>query len=142
MSTRREGEQNPFWKRVLIVMKVQMGQMTVTEAARALGLSRAYYYQLEEEMLRAALGAVTPEKPGPKPETIVSFRQLCVNRQRHPRKLLVAVEATARRMSDGKRSEGSPWRPCRPGSFRGLAQGKVRAREGPRTSLVPGGRAR
>ncbi|MCI0429603.1 MAG: hypothetical protein L0210_03535, partial [Rhodospirillales bacterium] len=26
----------------------------------------SYYYQLEEEMLRAALGAVTPQKPGPK----------------------------------------------------------------------------
>lgn len=70
MSARREGEQNPFWKRVQIVMNVQMGQMTVTEAARELGVSRAYYYQLEEEMLRAALGAVTPQKPGPKPPVI------------------------------------------------------------------------
>src|SRR5262245_38303321 len=66
MCARREGEQNPFFKRVQIVMKVQIGQMSVTEAARELGVSRAYYYQLEEEMLRAALGAVTPEKPGPK----------------------------------------------------------------------------
>lgn len=70
MPIRGEGEQNPFFKRVQIVMKVQMGQMTVTEAARELGVSRAYYYQLEEEMLRAALGAVTPQKPGPKPPAI------------------------------------------------------------------------
>lgn len=66
MAPRREGEQNPYWKRMEVVMKVFMGQMNVTEAARELGITRAYYYQLEEEMLRAALGAVTPSKPGPK----------------------------------------------------------------------------
>jgi len=66
MSRRREGEQNPYWKRMEIVMKVYIGQMNVTDAAKELGVTRAYYYQLEEEMLRAALGAVTPQKPGPK----------------------------------------------------------------------------
>jgi hypothetical protein len=66
MASRREGEQNPYWKRMEVVMKVFMGQMNVTEAARELGITRAYYYQLEEEMLRAALEAVTPSKPGPK----------------------------------------------------------------------------
>jgi len=66
MSRRREGEQNPYWKRMEIVMKVYIGQMNVTDAAKELGVTRAYYYQLEEEMLRAALGAVTPKKPGPK----------------------------------------------------------------------------
>jgi len=66
MARRREGEQTPFWKRVEIVMKVQMGQMTAAEAARELGVGRPYYYRLEEEMLRAAVAAVTPQKPGPK----------------------------------------------------------------------------
>src|SRR5688572_18960894 len=66
MAARREGEQNPYWKRMEIVMKVYMGQMNVTEAARALGITRTHYYKLEEEMLRASLGAVTPKKPGPK----------------------------------------------------------------------------
>lgn len=70
MSIRGEGEQNPFLRRVRIVMKVQMGEMSVTDAARELGISRAYYYLLEEEMLRASLGAVTPQKPGPKPPAI------------------------------------------------------------------------
>jgi hypothetical protein len=54
-------------KRVETVMKVQMGLLTAAEAARELGIARTYYYEIEEEMLRAALGAVTPEKPGPKP---------------------------------------------------------------------------
>jgi len=53
-----------------VVMKVYMGQMNATEAAKELGISRVYYYQLEEEMLRAALGAVTPEKTGPKQPSI------------------------------------------------------------------------
>src|SRR5476651_2023507 len=66
MTARREGEQNPYWKRMELVMKVYTGQMNVTDAAKELGVTRAYYYQLEEEMLRAALGAVTPQKRGPK----------------------------------------------------------------------------
>lgn len=66
MAARRAGEQNPFWKRMELVMKVYMGQMSATEAARELGISRTYFYQLEEEMLGAALEAVTPGKPGPK----------------------------------------------------------------------------
>jgi hypothetical protein len=57
-----------------IVMKVYMGQLSVTQAAKELGVTRAYYYQLEEEMLRAALGAVTPEKPGPKKPAVDSAK--------------------------------------------------------------------
>lgn len=67
MPRRREGEPSPYWKRLETVMKVQLGQMSAREAARELGLTRRHYYRLEEEMLRAALGAVTPSKPGPKP---------------------------------------------------------------------------
>lgn len=70
MPRRREGEQNPYWKRMEVVMKVYMGQLSVTQAAQELGVTRAYYYRLEEEMLRAALGAVTPQKPGPKKPTV------------------------------------------------------------------------
>lgn len=67
MASRREGEQTPYWKRMEVVMKVFMGHMTATVAAAELGITRSYYYQLEEEMLRAALEAVTPGKRGPKP---------------------------------------------------------------------------
>ena len=66
MTRRTEGEQNPFFKRVEIVMKVQMGFMNVTQAARTMGITRAYYYELEEEILAAALKAATPKKRGPK----------------------------------------------------------------------------
>lgn len=70
MPRRREGEPSPYWDRLQIVMKVQLGQMTAREAAQALGLSRRQYYRLEVDMLRAALGAVTPGKPGPKPRIV------------------------------------------------------------------------
>jgi hypothetical protein len=70
MGRRREGEPSPYWKRIEIVMKVQLGQMSARQAAQELGVDRRHYYRLEEEMLRAALLAVTPGKPGPKPKIL------------------------------------------------------------------------
>lgn len=67
---RRGDESSQYWQRVQLVMKVQNGLLSAAEAARELGLTVRHYYRLEEEMLRAALGAVTPEKPGPRtPQT-------------------------------------------------------------------------
>ena len=63
---RRGDDSSQYWQRVQLVMKVQNGLLSAAEAARELGLTVRHYYRLEEEMLRAALGAVTPEKPGPK----------------------------------------------------------------------------
>ncbi len=64
--SRREADPSEYWKRVQLVMKVQNGLLSAAEAAQELGLTVRHYYRIEEEMLRAALGAVTPEKPGPK----------------------------------------------------------------------------
>ena len=64
--SRRGEDSSEYWKRVQLVMKVQNGLLSATEAAQELGLTVRHYYRIEEEMLRAALGAVTPEKPGPK----------------------------------------------------------------------------
>ena len=64
--SRREVDASQYWKRVQLVMKVQNGLLSAAEAAQELGLTVRHYYRLEEEMLRAALGAVTPEKPGPR----------------------------------------------------------------------------
>src|SRR5574339_57167 len=64
--SRRRDDPSQYWKRVQVVMKVQNGLLSAAEAAQELGLTVRHYYRLEEEMLRAALGAVTPEKPGPK----------------------------------------------------------------------------
>jgi len=64
--SRRGEASSEYWKRVQLVMKVQMGLLSAAEAAQELGCTVRHYYRIEEEMLRAALGAVTPEKPGPK----------------------------------------------------------------------------
>jgi hypothetical protein len=49
-------------------MGVQMGLSTATEAAKSLGITRAYYYVLEDRILRATLSAATPKKRGPRRE--------------------------------------------------------------------------
>jgi len=56
------------------IVQVRAGILTVTEAARQLGLSRKTYYEKEARALRAMLSALTPEAPGrpataPPPET-------------------------------------------------------------------------
>lgn len=77
MTHRREGVQNPFWNRIEAVMSVVRGEKSVAKAAQDLGVSREYYYQLEAEMLKAALVAVTPSKRGPKvPATDSALQKL------------------------------------------------------------------
>lgn len=70
MRKRRPRLPSPFWNRLEAVMKVQLGQSTVEEIARQLGLSRMQYYRVEMAMLRAALEAVTPKKRGRKPKVV------------------------------------------------------------------------
>lgn len=72
MRKRRPRLPSPFWNRLEAVMKVQLGQSTVEEIARQLGLSRMQYYRVEMAMLRAALEAVTPKKRGRKPKVVDS----------------------------------------------------------------------
>ena len=56
----------PEWKRIQVVMAVQHGLVTVTEACRTLGISRNHYYRLEERFLASAIEWMKPRKPGPK----------------------------------------------------------------------------
>ena len=46
------------------ILQVQTGLLTVTEAARRLGLSRKTYYEKEARFLQVALASVTPQAPG------------------------------------------------------------------------------
>jgi transposase-like protein len=57
------------------ILEVRAGNLTVTEAARQLGLSRKTYYEKEARALRAMVAALAPEAPGrpaatPPPETV------------------------------------------------------------------------
>ncbi len=51
-------------RRAAIIIKVQSGQMTATEAANELGISRKSYYKWEKRGLEALLGAMSDRSPG------------------------------------------------------------------------------
>jgi transposase len=58
-----------------MIVKVRSGQMTATDAAQALGVSRKSYYQWEKRGLSAMLSQLEDQKPGrpssrPSPELV------------------------------------------------------------------------
>src|SRR5262245_40597481 len=62
----RKGQPPAEWNRVEIVMRVQRGELSVSDAARILGLSRTHFYRLEKEVVAAARQAGRPAKRGPR----------------------------------------------------------------------------
>ena len=54
--------------RAEVIFKVRSGQMTATEAAQVLGISRQQYYQWEQRALQALLGALENQPTG-RPKT-------------------------------------------------------------------------
>lgn len=55
-----------FQRRLEVVMQVQLGLLTVREAAKALGISPKHFYRMEAKVMAAALSAATPAKRGRK----------------------------------------------------------------------------
>lgn len=55
-------------RRAALIVQVQCGQITATEAANQLGISRKTYYEWEKRALQA-LVASQQEKPGGRPST-------------------------------------------------------------------------
>ena len=55
-------------QRALLILQVQAGQISATEAARQLGLSRKSYYQWEKRALAALLQATEQQAPGRPPK--------------------------------------------------------------------------
>jgi transposase len=55
-------------ERALLIMQVQAGVISATEAARQLGISRKTYYQWEARALEGLLKAVTQQAPGRPPQ--------------------------------------------------------------------------
>jgi hypothetical protein len=49
-----------------MVLQVQAGEISVTEACETLGISRPHYYEMEARVMAAAVEAAAPRKPGPK----------------------------------------------------------------------------
>lgn len=58
----------PARQRALLILQVQAGQISATEAARQLGLSRKSYYQWQKRALVALLQASQQQPPGRPPQ--------------------------------------------------------------------------
>lgn len=80
-------------KRVEIFIKVQSGQMTATEAAEALGISRKTYYKWEQRAFQSLLDAMTNRSPG-RPSTPSDPKQEALEKslKEMERQLLMAEE--------------------------------------------------
>ena len=64
-------------QRAELIFKVRSGQMTATEAAQTLGISRQQYYQWEQRALAALLSALADQPTGrPKTPTDPEKEQL------------------------------------------------------------------
>jgi transposase len=74
---------DPSWtdpkaqERVLLILQVQAGTITASQAAKQLGISRKTYYQWEQRALSAMLDAATQLPPGrPRKHTSPTERRL------------------------------------------------------------------
>jgi len=54
-------------RRAEMILKVRSGEITATEAARLLGMSRKTYYQWEDRALQGMLEGLTEKEPGRPP---------------------------------------------------------------------------
>src|SRR5688572_8528387 len=63
-------------ERAAIILQVRSGQLTVTQAAQQLGLSRQRYYELEQAALQAMIQALEPKAPGRPPDPRPSPEQM------------------------------------------------------------------
>jgi transposase len=51
-------------QRAALILQVQAGQITASEAARQLGMSRKTYYQWEQRALKGMMQGLQPGQPG------------------------------------------------------------------------------
>ena len=70
MAPKEDSKDSLSRKRAELIVKVRSGQITATEAAAALGVSRKTYYEWEERALQGMLTALENGSPGrPRTET-------------------------------------------------------------------------
>ena len=67
-------------ERAQVIFQVRSGQLSATEAARTLGISRAQYYQWEQRALRALLTALE-NRPQGRPKAKTDPRQQSLQRR-------------------------------------------------------------
>jgi transposase len=107
-------------QRALLILQVQSGRITATEAARQLGLSRKSYYQWEKRALKALLESLQTQPPGRPPKSAdpekVQLRQQLKQLQGQVSELKQVLELRQLRQqfqrSDAKKNSRS----CKPSS--------------------------
>lgn len=82
-------------ERASVILQVRSGQITASEGARLLGLSRKTYYQWEKRGLEALVGAVEERPPGRPPKTNSSREQVLEARIAHLETELQTAQDTA-----------------------------------------------
>lgn len=90
--------ENEMRARYLAVLKVLSGAMTVTDAAKEVGLSRNRFQTLMHRGLTALVGELVPKLPGPTPasETERALREENEQLKRHVQRLETRVETVDR----------------------------------------------
>jgi transposase len=66
--------------RASVIMRVQKGEITATEGARLLGVSRKTYYQWEKRALSGLLAGVSEQEPG-RPSTQIDPEKEALQRK-------------------------------------------------------------
>ncbi len=82
-------------RRAEIIIKVQSGQKTATEAANELGISRKSYYKWEKRGLEALLGAVSDRSPGRSAVPVDSEKEAMAQRLAEVERQLLLAEQRA-----------------------------------------------
>lgn len=100
--------------RAAIILQVRSGQLTVTQAAQQLGISRQRYYELEQTALQAMIQALEPKTPGrppaPKPspdQTRLEHRVMHLEKELHAYQQREKIRAEIEQITESVLAAGS-----------------------------------
>ena len=87
-------------ERTVVIMKVQGGILTATDAAKQLGISRKTYYELEARALSGIMQAINPGQTG-RPKNAVDPEKLAMQKEINSK-----YELNLKRASSGSKKQG------------------------------------
>ena len=94
-------------ERTAVIMRVQAGLLTATEAAKQLGISRKTYYELETKALSGMMGAIQPGKTG-RPKNAVDTEKRALEKEVWTLRQQVALNQMKLRIRDLFKELGGP----------------------------------
>jgi transposase len=86
-------------ERTAVIMKVQGGLLSATEAAQKLGISRKTYYELEAKALSGIMQAINPGQTG-RPKNAIDPEKLAMQKEIKALKQQVALNRMKLRIRD------------------------------------------